>query len=81
MNQNEIRDYIERAPKKWHFTGRRMVNNTHARFKWLADIARGPVDCRINRRAGIIDEWRPWNNPVFKSVARHRRKQRARALP
>lgn len=80
IHPNEIRDYIARAPKRWAFDGRRMVNNTHVRLVWLADIARGTLDDRINRRAGIVELWRPWHNPVFKSVARHQRKLRRQLL-
>jgi hypothetical protein len=75
MHQNEIRDYLERAPKKWNFDGRRMVNNTHVRFVWLADLARGPLDERINRRAGLIAEPLPWKHPVHSSCRRHHRNE------
>lgn len=78
LHPNEIRDYIARAPKRWSFDGRRMVNNSHVRLKWLADLARGTLDERINRRAGITNMWRPWHNPVFNSVQRHKRKLRRR---
>jgi hypothetical protein len=32
LHTNEIRDYISRAPRRFHFDGMRMVNNTAARF-------------------------------------------------
>lgn len=76
MHTNEIRDYLQRAPKKWHFNGARMVNNTRARLTWLASIAAGTLDERINRRAGIEDVWKPWHNPTWKAIARHGRKAR-----
>ena len=75
MQINEIRDYIERAPKRWSFCGTRMVNHTHARYKWLDDLARGTLHERINRRAGIIDTWFPWKNPIQSSVRRNSRNE------
>jgi hypothetical protein len=75
IDTNEIRDYLKRAPKKrWTFDGRRMVNTTHVRLKWLSSIAIGTIDARINRRAGITDHWRPFHNPVWKSIERNRRR-------
>lgn len=74
LHANEIRDYINRAPKKWDFDGLRMINNTHARLIWLASIAHGTLDERINRRAGIKDLWQPWMQPFWvKAAKRHRR--------
>lgn len=75
MMQNEIRDYLKRAPKKWNFDGCRMVNHTHARLVWLTSIARGTLDEKINRRAGISDAWRPWYFPVDSARRRHNRRQ------
>lgn len=75
MNQNEIRDYIERAPKKWRFDGGRMINSTHARLKWLCSIAQGTLDEKINRRAGIDDSYKPWKYPVGSSIRRNYRNQ------
>lgn len=74
MQINEIRDYIERAPKKWSFDGMSIVNNNHSRFKWLSQLAFGTIHERINRRAGQPDVWQPWKTPVNKSIVRHRRK-------
>ena len=75
MITNEIRDYIERAPKRrWKFDGFCMVNNTHVRFKWLADIARGTLDCKINRRAGIVTEKSFFKYPIGSSIKRHARR-------
>lgn len=75
MHLNEIRDYLDRAPKKWNFDGRQMVNNTRARYLWLADLARGPLDERINRRAGLVYELLPWKNPVHSACRRHHRNE------
>lgn len=74
MNQNEIRDYLERAPKRWTFRCGRMVNHTQARLTWLASLAEGTLNERINRRAGWANDWKPWKNPTYKAVARHKRK-------
>jgi len=74
LQTNEIRDYLARAPKRWTFNGGRMVNHTFARLSWLADISRGTLDARINRRAGILDEWKPWHSPVASSMRRHHRR-------
>jgi|GEM_PF-6039713 len=75
MHQNEIRDYIERAPKRWHFNGSQMVSNTQARFVWLASLLRGTIHERINRRAGMVEEWRPWSNPTHSAYRRHHRNE------
>jgi len=75
LDTNEIRDYLRRAPKRWSFDGGRMINTTHVRLKWLADIARGPIDERINRRAGLESPWRPFHNPALKSITRNRRRR------
>lgn len=74
MDANEIRDFIERAPKRFAFNGMRMVNNAHVRYKWLSEISVGSIDSRINRRAGILDKWIPWVNPIYKSMSRNRKK-------
>lgn len=73
MNPNEIRDYIERAPKKWSFDGNRMANTTHARLVWLSSIAQGTLDQKINRRAGVDDTFKPWKYPVGSAIRRHHR--------
>ncbi len=75
MHQNEIRDYLERAPKKWSFNGHLMINHTRSRYLWLADLLRGPLDERINRRAGLIREFLPWKNPTHSSCRRHQRNE------
>ena len=75
LNPNEIRDYLARASSRFHFDGMRMVNNTGARFKWLASIATGTIDQRINRRAGITDDSKPFKYPVYSSQKRHHRRQ------
>lgn len=73
MRTNEIRDYLDRAPKRWSFNGGEMVNHTHTRLRWMSSIAQGTLNERINRRAGATDEWRPFANPVTKALQRHRR--------
>ena len=75
LHPNEIRDYLARAPHRFHFDGMRMVNNTAARFAWLASIASGTLDQRINRRAGIADDYKPFKYPVYSSQKRHHRRQ------
>lgn len=75
MHQNEIRDYVERAPRKWSFNGTLMVNHTRSRYLWLADLLRGPLDERINRRAGQIRDLAPWKNPTHSSYRRHQRNE------
>lgn len=73
LHANEIRDYVERAPKRLHFDGNRMVNNTDARLTWLASLTRGTINERINRRAGITEIWIPWKYPVGSAVRRNYR--------
>lgn len=80
MHTNEIRDFIERAPKRFTFDGKRMVNHAHSRYKWFSEISIGSIDSRINRRAGIVDEWIPWVNPTYKSMSRNRRNLAKRSL-
>lgn len=75
LDPNEIRDFLQRAPKRMRFDGSRMVFATHSRLAWLASIARGSINERINRRAGIQDTWRPFYEPISKACARHRRRQ------
>jgi hypothetical protein len=75
LHPNEIRDYLARAPRRFHFNGMRMVNNTAARFAWLASIASGTLDQRINRRAGIADDYKPFKYPVYSSQKRQHRRQ------
>lgn len=75
MHTNEIRDYIQRAPKRWQYQhDGSMVNNTGARLKWLCTLCQGTLNERINRRAGIVEAWIPWKNPVHSSVRRNQRK-------
>ena len=76
---NEIHDYLARAPKKWEFRGREMINNTHVRLVWLAGIARGPINERINRRAVITDPWRPFCDPTTSAIRRNDRNKLRRA--
>lgn len=75
LHQNEIRDYLNRAPKKWEFRGGEMVNNTYPRLTWLASIASGTLNERINRRAGIVDQYIPWKYPTGSAIRRHKRNE------
>ena len=75
LHPNEIRDYLARAPHRFHFDGMRMVNNNATRFAWLASIASGTLDQRINRRAGIADDYKPFKYPIYSSQKRHYRRQ------
>ncbi len=77
IHPNEIRDYLERAPMRWSFDGKRMINHTGPRLKWLHELCRGTLHERINRRAGLIDEWRPFSNPVLSSIRRKERRNKA----
>lgn len=76
MHPNEIRDFLNRAPRKLTFNGVGIINNSHVRYRWLSQIAYGSIHERINRRAGHIDMWKPWCNPVYKAMARNQRKLR-----
>jgi hypothetical protein len=74
-NTNEIRDYIERAPKRGlFFNGAQIVSTMHVRLKWLSEIAHGTIDQRINRRAGIVIDRPFYKYPVGSSIARHARR-------
>lgn len=74
LNTNEIRDYLARAPKRWHFNGLHMVNNTQARFQWLATLLHGTLDERINRRAGLVPRFVPFYSPVTSAIRRNKRR-------
>lgn len=76
IDTNEIRDFINRAPKKWEFRGQYMVNNTYARLKWLSEIAYGTIHAKINRRAGVQDTYRPFHNVTYHAIRRHNRNER-----
>jgi hypothetical protein len=81
LHPNEIRDYLTRAPKRWAYNGFGMVNNTFVRLKWLTGIACGTLHEKINRRAGIVFEYKPWKYPVGSSIRRnHRNNLRKRGL-
>ena len=76
LDINEIRDYINRAPPRCEFNGHQIVWHTHSRLEWLASIAQGTIHERINRRAGDLDVFKPWNlNQTFKASKRHRRNE------
>ena len=73
LEQNEIRDYIQRAPARCAYNGSQIVWNTHSRLVWLASLARGSIDERINRRAGLVADYQPWKtSPACKARRRHR---------
>ncbi len=71
---NEITDFLNRAPKKLVYNGYGIQNNSAIRFRWLSEICAGSINQRINRRAGIKDDYIPWKSPTFASVSRHSRK-------
>lgn len=73
LHINEIRDYLNRAPKRFHYNGSGMVNNTYSRLVWLSSIAYGTLDEKINRRAGAISKYYPWKNPSFSAARRNQR--------
>ncbi|MHB0990290.1 MAG: hypothetical protein ACYC0M_03300 [Burkholderiales bacterium] len=75
FEQNEIRDYIARSPRRFRFDGKRMINKTGVRFTWLAPIASDTIDERISRRAGFIDLYKPFKFPVGSSQRRHQPRQ------
>lgn len=75
QKMNEIRDYIERAPKRFSFNGTRMLNHSHTRLRWLSELAYGTIDDKINRRAGITPAWRPFWNPIQSAIRRNKRRQ------
>lgn len=79
MHSNEIRDFLERAPKRIVRRNGKSVYPTHSRLKWLADLAAGSIDDRINRRAGIRFADKPWHNPVWSACQRHQRKLNKRS--
>lgn len=76
---NEIHDYLQRAPARStvdQLTGK-VRWHTHARLTWLADLARGTIDERINRRAGIVpDPFKPFHCTTQSAVRRHARRRR-----
>lgn len=80
LHPNEIRDFLARAPKRRSSNGQGFLNNTHGRFKWLCDIARGTINEKINRRAGVADPCQPWVNPVWSAIRRHSRKNHRQNL-
>ena len=72
--QNEIRDFVARAPKPFEFTGFRMLSFERVRNVWLEEISAGNIDQRINRRSGLIKE-RPFYAQcrIAKSIRRNHR--------
>lgn len=53
IQQNEIRDFILRAPPETKFNGFCVVNYSNIRNRWLDSISYGTIHQRINRRSGI----------------------------
>jgi hypothetical protein len=82
LHPNEIRDYLRRAPKRWSFNGSQMVNNTGARFRWLADLACGTLNKRINRRAGVVNPQQLWQLPpwIASKKRNHRNEMRKHGI-
>lgn len=80
MHANEIRDFMMRAPRRITFNGAGIVNNSHVRYRWLAELAYGSIHERINRRAGQTEMWKPWCNPLYKAMARNQRKLKKHGL-
>ena len=74
MHINEIRDYLERAPKRFSFNGCCIVNNCDRRIKWLDEIARGDVNAKINRRSDTVPKYCFYRSASYASYARHQRK-------
>ena len=75
---NEIRDFIERCPKRIRFDGTSIINYDSIRHDWIRYIDSGSIHERINRRSGYIypipPRYAPWRG-VRASINRHRRNQ------
>ncbi len=78
---NEVRDFINRAPPPRTFNGYRIHDYSEVRHRWLNEIAGGTIDQRINRRSQPEPtRLYPWHgNPswylVRKSINRHHRRE------
>ena len=77
LHSNEIRDYLQRAPKRRIIVNGKLVNNTGTRLRWLEQLCRGTLDERINRRASSLSMPYPWKNPISSSIRRHNRHHKA----
>ena len=75
---NEIKDFINRAPKRIRFDGTSIINYNQIRHEWIQSIDSGSIHERINRRSGysypIPPLYAPWRG-VQASIRRHRRNQ------
>ena len=78
FDMNEIRDFINRAPRRWRFDGFSIQNYATICREWMTEIDSGTIHERINRRSGysypIPPQYAPWRG-VHASIRRHRRNQ------
>lgn len=79
LHQNEIRDFLQRAPRRnWCFVGDHLVNYEGCRRLWFASILRGTIDERINRRAGLkvfaAVPYAPWRG-AYSAIKRNKRRE------
>lgn len=79
LHQNEIRDFLQRAPRgNWRFAGHHLINYEGCRSLWFASILRGTIDDRINRRAGLkvfaAVQYAPWRGP-YSAIKRNKRRE------
>ncbi|ADV02168.1 MULTISPECIES: hypothetical protein [Comamonadaceae] len=72
---NEIRAFVNRAPKTWMFRDGELLNFTPARHAWLNKMASGSLDQRINRRAGICTQTPIWKYPTMSAIQRNQRRR------
>lgn len=85
---NEVRDFLNRAPPPRQFNGYRIHDYTEVRHRWLNEIACGTIDQRINRRSlpDYVMAIVPWHNCrswylVRKSINRHHRRELIKSYP
>jgi hypothetical protein len=83
LTQNEIRDFLLRAPRRsWRFTGCHLVNYEACRHLWFADLLKGTIDERINRRSGLKVftplQYAPWRGP-YSAIKRNKRRELQRS--
>lgn len=72
---NEIRDFVNRAPREWMFRDGELRNFTPARHAWLNKMASGALDQRINRRAGICTQTPFGKYPTVSAIQRNQRRR------
>lgn len=77
IHPNEIRDFVNRAPRPFVFEGQRILDMSRVRGTWLSEMASGSIDDRINRRAGFKKGGKPFykTNPIWASVRRNHRNE------